>query len=128
VFAGLWFGHWAPLTADQMPVFLGSAKNFWALVLLGYCAVASVLPVWVLLQPRDYINSLQLIVSLGLVFVGLFITAVAGFPFAPGHPSMALEISAPALNAAPLNAPPIFPFLFVTYSIGGSGLKSTTLM
>ncbi len=90
----------------------------WVGVLLLYCYAASVLPVWMLLQPRDYINSLQLIVSLGLVFVGLFITAVAGFPFAPGHPSMALEISAPALNAAPLNAPPIFPFLFVTVACG----------
>ena len=36
----------------------------WTLVLMAYCFVASVLPVWVLLQPRDYINSHQLLVAL----------------------------------------------------------------
>ena len=39
----------------------------WSAVLLGYCYVASVLPVWTLLQPRDYINSLQLLGALGLI-------------------------------------------------------------
>ncbi len=47
----------------------------WVAVLLAYCYAASVLPVWALLQPRDYINSLQLISSLGLVVVGLFTAA-----------------------------------------------------
>ena len=49
-------------------------------VLLAYCYVASVLPVWVLLQPRDYINSLQLVASLGLVVAGLVAAAVFGGP------------------------------------------------
>ena len=38
----------------------------WVMLLLGYSYVASVLPVWTLLQPRDYINSLQLLSALGL--------------------------------------------------------------
>ncbi|MEW4451184.1 carbon starvation CstA family protein, partial [Bremerella sp. JC817] len=50
----------------------------WVAVLLIYSYVASVLPVWVLLQPRDYINSLQLISALGLIVVGLAVAAVAG--------------------------------------------------
>ena len=45
----------------------------WVAVLLVYSYVASVLPVWVLLQPRDYINSLQLVSALGLVVIGLVV-------------------------------------------------------
>ena len=41
----------------------------WVIFLLTYSYVASVLPVWTLLQPRDYINSLQLLSALGLVLV-----------------------------------------------------------
>ena len=44
----------------------------WVVVLLGYSYIASVLPVWTLLQPRDYINSLQLISALALIVLGLF--------------------------------------------------------
>ena len=47
----------------------------WSGILLAYCYVASVMPVWVLLQPRDFINSLQLITSLGLVVLGLVAAA-----------------------------------------------------
>jgi carbon starvation protein len=74
-------------------------------VLLGYCFVASVLPVWLLLQPRDYINSHQLFVALALLFGGLLLA----------HP----QFVAPAVNqAAPADAPPIFPFLFITVACG----------
>lgn len=50
----------------------------WTAILLAYCYVASVLPVWILLQPRDYINSLQLISSLGLVVVAIVVTGIIG--------------------------------------------------
>ena len=87
----------------------------WVAILLSYCYVASVLPVWVLLQPRDFINSLQLISSLGLVLVGLIVTAVVGsHPISSTVPPPALTMFAPFLDLHPLNAPPIFPFLFVT--------------
>jgi len=86
----------------------------WVAVLLAYCYVASVLPVWVLLQPRDYINSLQLVTSLGLVVAGL--AAAAGV--AGGEASPPLEIVAPAVNLHPEGAPPIVPFLFVTIACG----------
>ena len=42
----------------------------WVALLLLYSYFASVLPVWLLLQPRDYINSLQLVSTLALVFLG----------------------------------------------------------
>lgn len=92
----------------------------WVAILLGYCYIASILPVWVLLQPRDYINSLQLIVSLALVVLGILWVSIAGFTPAgmENQPSLALEMVAPAFQASPLNAPPIFPFLFVTIACG----------
>ena len=84
----------------------------WTAILLTYCYVASVLPVWVLLQPRDYINSLQLISSLGLVVVSIAVAALVGVG---GRP---VEIVAPTLQLAPLNAPPIWPVLFTTIACG----------
>jgi carbon starvation protein len=92
----------------------------WVAVLLAYCYGASVMPVWLLLQPRDYINSLQLITSLALVVGGLMVAAAFGFLPAGMEESgrRNLEIVAPAFNAHPLHAPPIFPFLFVTIACG----------
>ncbi|MCP5521234.1 MAG: carbon starvation protein A [Verrucomicrobiales bacterium] len=91
----------------------------WVAVLLAYCYVASVIPVWVLLQPRDYINSLQLVTSLGLVVVGLAVAAVlGGVSPTPDAARLPLEIVAPAINLHPLHAPPILPFLFVTIACG----------
>jgi carbon starvation protein len=91
----------------------------WVGVLLAYCYVASVLPVWVLLQPRDYINSLQLIASLSLVVAGLAAAAFfGGAPPAPDGIRPPLEMVAPMLDLDPEHAPPIVPFLFVTIACG----------
>ncbi len=89
----------------------------WVGLLLLYSYIASVLPVWVLLQPRDYINSLQLLTSLGLVVIGLVVAAVFGF----GEEKRALEIVAEPVRMgadAPEGAPPMFPFLFITIACG----------
>ncbi|MFP3354122.1 carbon starvation CstA family protein, partial [Pseudoalteromonas sp. SIMBA_153] len=45
----------------------------WILILFAYAAIASLLPVWMLLQPRDYINGLQLFVGLILLYAAIFI-------------------------------------------------------
>jgi len=76
----------------------------WVWLLLGYAFVASVLPVWLLLQPRDYLNSHQLITGLVLLTLGLVV--------------MQPTIQAPALNLWPEGAPPMIPFLFVTIACG----------
>lgn len=76
----------------------------WIIFLLIYSMVASTLPVWTLLQPRDYINSHQLFLGLTLMVVGLFVV----------NP----EITAPAVNLNPDGAPPWFPFLFITIACG----------
>jgi carbon starvation protein len=91
----------------------------WVLVLLFYSYVASILPVWVLLQPRDFINSLQLIVTLGLLVLGLVVASlVGGAPAAGETVRPALTMVAPALNPAPSGAPTMFPFLFITVACG----------
>jgi len=82
----------------------GSPVVTWAILLLIYSGVASVLPVWILLQPRDYINSHQLIVGLTFLILGLLLVRP--------------EITAPAFNPSPAGAPPIFPFIFVTIACG----------
>ncbi|MDE0885285.1 MAG: carbon starvation protein A [Myxococcota bacterium] len=76
----------------------------WVWILLGYSFVASVLPVWLLLQPRDYLNSHQLVTALALLLAGLFVLQPA--------------VVAPAVNPSPEGAPPLFPFLFVTIACG----------
>lgn len=91
----------------------------WVVLLLVYSYIASVLPVWVLLQPRDYINSLQLLSALGLVVVGLVVAGIFGF--GSGTEKHALEIVAPVArlgDQAPAGAPWIFPFLFITIACG----------
>jgi carbon starvation protein len=91
----------------------------WVTVLLVSSYVASVLPVWTLLQPRDYINSLQLLSALalvvvGLVFAGLFHGAAVDGVRPP------LEIAAPMVESSVKlkDLPLIFPFLFVTIACG----------
>jgi len=86
----------------------------WTMILMLYCFVASVLPVWTLLQPRDYINSHQLVLALTLLLLGLVVAGVTG--------KAQLMESAPAvadLDAVRLGgAPPIWPFLFITIACG----------
>jgi len=105
--------EWWPieLTSDANRPFWGNPVVVWTLVLFAYCFLASVLPVWLLLQPRDYINSHQLIVALVLLVAGM---AVAG-----ANGTADLSASAPAIaSQAPVGAPPIWPFLFITIACG----------
>ncbi|MEZ5328276.1 MAG: carbon starvation protein A [Verrucomicrobiales bacterium] len=114
----VYFGDWGFLhTWNQwlasLPILV------WVVILLVYSYIASVLPVWTLLQPRDFINSLQLLSALGLIVVGLIVAGLFGVDVNGARQS--LEIVAPAIRAgtdAPMGAPLIFPFLFVTIACG----------
>ena len=124
MFATVWFGAECPglewtggwlgesirsinMTLAEWPLWL------WTAILLVYCYFASVMPVWILLQPRDYINSLLLISSLVLIVLGLIAASFFG-----GHEGQTLTMVAPMMKLDTLNAPPIFPFLFVTIACG----------
>ena len=89
----------------------------WVIILLAYSYIASVLPVWSLLQPRDYINALQLLSVLALIAVGLVTAAIAGGAAVEGT-RPALVIAAPMIDIDPTDAPLIFPFLFITIACG----------
>lgn len=85
----------------------------WTIAIFAYTYFASVLPVWLLLQPRDYVNSLILYISLTLITLGLFVAGLSG--------SCDLFTTAPALQieeAKKLGAPPLLPFLFITIACG----------
>lgn len=83
----------------------------WTIILLVYCAIASVLPVWLLLQPRDYVNSHQLFVALALLMVGLLVACFSGQADLFASTEMVTQ-------ELPLNTPPIWPFLFITIACG----------
>lgn len=105
------FNHWAASWSIIV----------WSGVLLAYCFVASVLPVWALLQPRDFINSLQLLSALGLIVIGLIAAAFfGGAPIEETGERLPLVLSAPAINANAFEAgaPPLWPFLFITVACG----------
>ncbi|MGE9268059.1 MAG: carbon starvation CstA family protein, partial [Verrucomicrobiales bacterium] len=71
------YGDWGFLHAFN-EFMAGLSTITWVSILLVYSYIASVLPVWLLLQPRDYINSLQLLSALGLVLVGLLTAGLIG--------------------------------------------------
>ncbi len=96
---------------------LGRANYAWILALLGYAFLASVLPVWLLLQPRDYINSFQLYFMLIALFVGLMIAGLQA--------SEANRVECEPIRTHLPDALPWLPFLFVTVACGAvSGFHS----
>jgi carbon starvation protein len=112
------YGDWGPLHAFN-EYFASLSIIIWVAILLVYSYVASVLPVWLLLQPRDYINSLQLVSALGLIVVGLCVAAfIGGAPPVEGAERQPLEFAAPMVQWDTADAPMIFPFLFITIACG----------
>lgn len=86
----------------NMPVFLSAGT--WHLIVFIYIAVASIVPVWALLQPRDYLNSYLL--------VAMIVAAVAGILLT--NPTMNLD----AFSGFTVNGQTMFPYLFVTIACG----------
>src|SRR5690606_24665494 len=104
LYALIYIGPSVPITLPEQTFGL-SASASWILLLFAYAAVASLLPVWMLLQPRDYINGLQLFVGLILLYGAVLI----------GNPS----VVAPMFNeSVPAGTPSMIPLLFVTIACG----------
>ncbi|MCH2112759.1 MAG: carbon starvation protein A [Planctomycetes bacterium] len=83
----------------------------WIWILMTYAYLASVLPVWLLLQARDFLNSMLLVLGLFLMYGGFFMQGPI--------------FEAPAINPNPVGAPPILPFVFITIACGAvSGFHS----
>ena len=90
--------------ADAFPLIKTVPVIGWVWALLIYSFIASVLPVWLLLQPRDYLNSHQLVTGLVILSAGLFV--------------LRPEVVAPVIQLDPKGAPSLIPFLFVTIACG----------
>ena len=122
LYAVIYLGDAVPLSLPVEMFGLAPGAQ-WIIILFLYAGIASLLPVWLLLQPRDYINGIQLLVGLGLLYGAVLIANPA--------------IVAPAINQnVPAAAPPMLPLLFVTIACGaisgfhglvGSGTTSKQL-
>lgn len=109
----VWMGSYLPV---EMPELFGiPATGIWTLILLVYAYIASILPVTTLLQPRDFMNTYQLVIAMVLLILGVFASGLAG----------GFEWVAPAVQTRPEGAPSLIPFLFITIACGAiSGFHS----
>ncbi len=91
----------------QMPVALDT--NTWMIILCFYTLLAAGIPVWIILQPRDFTNSFLLYAGVAALFIGGIVAGFKGVTF-----------DAPAFNLAQGNAKlgPIWPILFITVACG----------
>lgn len=104
----VWLGVQMPVTEIAG---VAMTPERWTYVLMVYAFVASVLPVWLLLQPRDYVNSFQLYLGMVLLLAGVLVA----------NPTMV----APAVNTSASGLQPLFPMLFITVACGAvSGFHS----
>lgn len=102
LFLSVWVGYIFPL---QLSV------NTWIIILMVYIFVASTAPVWILLQPRDYLNSFLLYAMIGGAVIGIL-------AFRP-------EVKLQAFTGFSVNGQFLFPMLFVTVACGAiSGFHS----
>ena len=84
------------------------SRTAWIVFIGLYIAVASLVPVWVLLQPRDYLSSFLLYAMMAVALVGIVVTAITG--------NAAFEL--PAFTGWRTSIGPMFPALFITVACG----------
>lgn len=98
-------GVWMPVHLPES--FMGlDAFRQWIVILFIYAGIASVLPVWMLLQPRDYVNGIQLFVGLALLYVSVLVVS----------PTIVAPEVIPSVKAGGWHM--IIPILFVTIACG----------
>lgn len=113
VFIAVWAGQKVPISANIVPgIIAGDPKKTWCIVLIFYCFLASTTPVWILLQPRDYLSSYLLYASVLGGFLGILF---GGF-----------SINYPAFTGWSVpNTGTLFPILFISVACGAcSGFHS----
>ena len=97
IFVAVWFG-------TEHSTWLAHSWQLWVVLILAYCFVASLSPMWILLQPRGYLGGFVLYAALLIGVLGIF---VGGF-----------EIKRPAFESFDSSGGLLFPFLFVTIACG----------
>ncbi len=99
----IWFGQSAPLNLPAIGSF--RPQLIWNGVILGYCLIASIIPMWLLLQPRGYLGGFFLYIALIIGVIGLFLGGD--------------RVQYPAfLGWTSQRGLPLFPMLFVTVACG----------
>jgi carbon starvation protein len=106
--AGLLYGRTVAQTPELAAMFTFSGPTL-ALIIIGYGYVASVLPVWLLLAPRDYLSTFLKVGTIVLLAIGIIIVRP--------------DLQMPALTkfvdgTGPVWAGGLFPFLFITIACG----------
>jgi carbon starvation protein len=104
VFFGIYAGHLFPFNHSWLPGSIGMGQA-WNIILLMYCVVASITPVWILLQPRDYLSSFLLYGSILGALAGILLGG-----FEVHYPMFTGWIS--------LKDGSLFPILFITIACG----------
>lgn len=94
-----------PVTLPENVAGLDSLRQ-WIVILFIYAAVASILPVWMLLQPRDYVNGVQLVIGLGLLYISILLV----------NPPVLAPDMIPAIKEGNWNM--VIPILFITIACG----------
>jgi len=113
VFMCVWIGYKFPLEVSNLPtIFQANPGRMWNMVLIIYAFAAAISPVWILLQPRDYLSSFLLYASLIGAFIGIIF---GGFNF-----------QYPAFTTwSDIDRGTLFPILFITIACGAcSGFHS----
>ena len=110
MFAFVWVGNAFPFDVCAMTgMTKEGAQGLWTIVLLIYCFFASTMPVWLLLQPRDYLNAYLLYAMMALGFLGVFVA----------HPVLHIDAFAGFSVVGRSGVSELlFPFLFVTVACG----------
>jgi carbon starvation protein len=104
----IWAGYLWPIS---LPESWGDPFVVWFVLAMLYCLIASVLPIWVLETPRDYLSSVIAVAGLLLGFIALFVAAPA--------------VNAPAHVAVVSEKGPLWPMLFILVACGAvSGFHS----
>lgn len=107
---------------SYIPSVFANAKHFWIILLLAYCVIASVTPVWVLLHPRDYLSSFLLYAVVLGGGIGVFAGAITG-RLDTTWPAFVSPSNPIFTEVAHLG--PLFPILFITIACGAcSGFHS----
>ena len=94
---------------------LALSRNTWIVLIGAYIAVASLIPVWIMLQPRDYLSSFLLYAMMVIAVVGIVASAFRGNT----------QFNIPAFTGFKVGANYMFPTLFITVACGAcSGFHS----
>jgi carbon starvation protein len=105
--AALIGGHWIANSAFAHVLLFNSHEI--VLLLCAYGFVASVLPVWLLLEPRDYLSTYVKLATLAALVIGVFLV----------HPDLQFRAFTPYIHGGgPVIPGKLFPFLFVTIACG----------